>query len=189
MGGESRVRMDARMGAVWAEHNRVRRHRDLMVEVVRRRKGIAREQEATIQRLAAERAELREEVKQWERVAEGVIAWPCDGNGTHIRMGDRVAYMGSVGYVDGIGYELRTRDWEPQGHEWWVRVGYRDASGNVRPGHFRARPDQVEVLPCEPTVIDVLTDMLEEWNEDEDASPYELSRKYAPRLRLAGDGE
>ena len=184
--GNGRTRMDERMGAVLAEYSRVKRHRDLMVENVRRRKRVAREQEATIQRLAAERAELREEVELWRQAAEGVTAWPVDGNGRNIRMGDRVRCHDSEGVVDGMTYELRTNNWAPQGYEWWVKVGSRDERGWVKPGCFKVRPDRVEVIEDEPTVLDTLLELLNEYRDSECALSEDRLSKYAATLRLTG---
>lgn len=126
--------MDERMGAVWAEYSRVKRHRDLMVENVRRRKRVAREQEATIQRLARERRELR------ERLAE----WPVAADGVPIAVGDRVAYQGAAMWVNGVTYEVETRDFAVIGNRWVVKVGWREDDGaTLKAGFINVAPEQL----------------------------------------------
>lgn len=143
---EGRKRMDDLLGEVWSEHQRIKRHRDFMVKQVRDRKQIASEQEQTIQRLAAERKELRSEVDGLVDFAnDDALVCPLDKSGRRIHVGDRIMYGDFVGEVLGMEYRLETFDWKPAGYKWSVTVGKR-IGDRIKPGHYKVAPKVLEVI-------------------------------------------
>lgn len=138
-------RMDAILSDAWAEYQRVKKHRDEMVENVRRRKRIAAEQEAIIQRLAAERKQLREDNDALR--ADDVLPLPLDKYGERIHVGDHARYMGATFEVVGVSFAMETRDFAPVGYSWRVKLGTRDGE-KVKPGYYDVQDHVVEVV-CE----------------------------------------
>ena len=105
---ENRRRMSKTLGLALGEYYRIRNHRDELLGIIRKRKHVARRQEAAIQKLAAERNELRQKVEQYESAPFGtyISAPRYDGNGPWIAYRDVVTFESGTASFEGIVDEL-----------------------------------------------------------------------------------
>lgn len=109
---------------ICAEYNRIRAHRDLVLEQLRVRKKICAEQERAIQRIAEDRRALREKVDELERTVKGnrdapspsSVALPCyKGTTRTINRYDDVSWDGLFGVVEDVSFSY-LKGWHAHVH-------------------------------------------------------------------------
>lgn len=108
---ENARKVSKALGDALAEYSRIRIHRDELLGIIRKRKQVARRQEAAIQKLAAERKELQEKVELYESTPCGLyIEHPrYDGNGKAVLYRDVVTFDNGTSSFEGIVEELTYR--------------------------------------------------------------------------------
>ena len=135
---------------VMDEHERIRNHRDLLMEQIRLKKEVARRQEATIQRLAADRARLRKKVEELEELCKSYRAMPVesafielpryDGCRHVVNIGDKVTWRGMAVEVKEVAWAFsmgwRAKVVAPDLSMCWVPTimlspGWKDDAGEI----------------------------------------------------------
>lgn len=149
----NKVKLDVALLDAMDEHERIKKHRDLLMEQMRLKKEVARRQEATIQRLAADRARLRKKVEELEelcRAARNIptnnafIEWPrYEPSGMlspYVNAKDKVTWNGIKAVIWELSWSFdkgwRAKIFTPDNAMCWVPVeklspGWKDDAGEI----------------------------------------------------------